>query len=337
MTAQRTAKRLLGQSGPKGRARPKDNAQAEGEALPDGRAKAAVGLIHAGRRLVASLEAPKRPKPCDCRTLLPELRAMIDAARFDADGFRLYSRETIRPDAELALVSCSWREQARRRVAERKPHAAIAEEMWRECSLAWDFARDVLRVIDDGGDYGRGASWLDALWDAWGAWFNHPDKRPPDWFADKWGWNEGLWAALWSACPHPAMPMLPRFNLRECLPALGAENIPAMRGPGRRYVLAYFNDEDPEAVPPDKGRDAGPDHLQALAAYRARRAGMDFREFHEAQREALAQVKRSPCPPFSSQDAFARAARKAERRLRDFDKRWRAAFDQPKPKKTNAP
>lgn len=326
MTAQRTAKRLPGQSGRKGRARPKDNARAAGEALPDGRAKAAAGLIHAGRRLVASLEAPKRPKPCDCRPLLPELRAMIEAARFDSSGFRLYSRETIRPDAELALVSCSWREQARRRVAERVAHAALDEEMWRECSLAWDFARDVLRVIEEGEYYGRGASWLDALWDARGAWFMHPDKRPPDWFAEKWGRNDRLWAVLWSASPHPAMPMFSRFDVRPCLPAVGAEINPAMRGRGRRYVLAYLNRQDPEAVPVDKGRDAGPDHLQALAAYRARRAGMDFREFHEAQRAALAQVKRSPCPPFSSQDAFARAARKAERRLRDFDKRWRAAF-----------
>lgn len=310
----------------KGRARPKDNAAPEGDTLPDGRAKAAAVLVDAGRRLVASLEARKRPKPCDCRPLLAELRSMIDAARFDADGFRLYSRETIRPEAELALVSCPG-DQGKEFVGERTALAVLDEEMWRECSLAWEFARDVLRVIEEGGNYGRGASWLDALRDAWGAYFMHPDQRPPDWFAEKWGWNDRLSLALFNPCPHPAMPMLSRFDLGACLPAVGAETPPAMRGRGRRYVIAYMTDQEPEAVPPDKGRDAGPDHLQALAAYRARRAGLDVWEFQDTQQAALAQLKRSRFPSLDSQPTFLRAARKAEGRLRDFDKRWRAAFE----------
>ena len=199
--------------------------------------------------------------------------------------------------------------------------------MWRECAFAWDFARDVLRVIEEGGYYGRGPSWLDALQDAWAECFLHPDKRPPAWFAGKWGRGDGLWSALFIPCPHLAMPMFSRFDLRAFLPAVGAETPPAMRGRGRRYVLAYFNNQDPADVPPDKGRDAVPDHLQALAAYRVRRAGLDFREFHAMQKAALAQVKRSRFPSLDSQFTFLRAARKAEGRLRDFAKSWREAFE----------
>jgi hypothetical protein len=79
----------------------------------------------------------------------------------------------------------------------------------------------------------------------------------------------------------------------------------------REDLLEWVKNARPERLPNLRGRKAEKDHLHALAAYRARRAGLNY-----------------SCFPgiYSDQPQFLRACGEAERRLHKFDCSARAAL-----------
>lgn len=269
--------------------------------------KPAGGRVEAG--------APADAFPSNCREFAREILSRIEGTQFDAEGFRLLTPEGIesRSREELSLCPPGARRDRLRDL--------LPEEMARECVWAYEFARDMLGGMAEG--------WPGAL---------SPAEHRAKWPGDLCFVVHTLFPLSFWEISESESEVIEDFRSRgwvrgpaveEILPGADDWIMPGMQrhvlrvewGRGRDAVkkdlLAWMKKAFPANVRTRRGRNSAPDHLHALAAYRARRAGLDFEGFYKL---ISPHVKRWI---YNDQPQFLRACRDAEKRLRKFDAEMR--------------
>ena len=233
------------------------------------------------------------------RNLWASLRREIAITRFDSKGFRIITPAGLEKWGVAEL--CPFPDDARPSIL-----GNILEfEMCRECEWAYRYQSDFISWMVGEIDSAK----FKTLW---------PFALPLDLFPlpsaerlDK----ERIQAlkkrpsAIFE-CPFDEIPRRLNClqNSRDVLPFFRAHFLEIDWSVGieavREDLLEWAKKALPAGLPTCRGRKAQKDHLHALAAYRARRAGYDY--------SALPAI-------YSDQPQFLRACRAAEARLRKFD------------------
>lgn len=259
-----------------------------------------------------TIKKPARKK--DMASLaVHELMAEIDQADFDGDGFRIHSVDL------LAHGKIFFPFIPEKGMGKQKLTQMLAQEYARECRWAYDYQRDFLAILAEpqtGVDERFRAKWPAFIGgDIVGTFFP---------FQTLYGMEpskiQQALAPAPAACVHPLSDAAHIFSENAFSLPSGLQKdywlaVDWSKGPEavERSLLAWIRRNAPAGIPTLRGRNNALDRFRELAAYRAKKAGMDHISFG-------ALVGRTGCNAiYSDQPQFLRAARATERRLKKFD------------------
>ena len=262
-------------------------------------------------KIKKTIKRPARKKDTDT-ALVQELRAELDQADFDGEGFRLHSVDL------LAHGKIFFPFLPEKGMGKQKLKQMLAQEYARECQWAYDYQRDFLSILEGSqdGDHERfRAKWLHLMGDIVGTLFP---------FQTLYGMEtENIQQALApapAACVYPLSDAAHIFANTTQKTASGQQNdywlaVDWSKGPEavERSLLAWIRRNAPAGIPTLRGRNNAVDRFRELAAYRAKRAGMDHISFGDLVGRTGSNAI------YSDQPQFLRAARSTAKRIKKFD------------------
>jgi hypothetical protein len=242
-----------------------------------------------------------------------EITSHLEQAKFDEDGYRIHDPSLFK-SGQLFEPWLPLKGMAKQKLTQ-----LLAQEYARECRWAYDFQKDFLSIIKalQGGESERfRADWPTFLaGEIIGTFFPcHP--------------LFGLKTSevRESLAPSPAAEIFP---LSEAAHMFSNNAISILSGLQRDYWLvvdwrkgpeaierslaAWIRENAPDNLPTLRGRNNAIDRFHELAAYRAKRAGLDHVEF------SVLVGRKGGDAIYSDQPQFLRAARATARRIKRFD------------------
>jgi hypothetical protein len=239
---------------------------------------------------------------------LREIKQALDCAEFDQDGFRIHTQDL------LASGQTFFPWLPEKGMGKQELAAVLAQEYARECRWAYEYQRDFVSMLENtaiptGGEFQK--KWPVMLLDI----VHHIFPLRP---LEGYGRNE----ILGMLAPRPATNIFSiecgTLNLAECQSRVHRDyllSIDWSKGPEavERNLLAWIKRNAPRDLPTNRGRNNAVDRFNELAAYRARRAGMDHISF------AALVGRTGGSAIYSDQPQFLRATRATARRLKKFD------------------
>lgn len=262
-------------------------------------------------KIKKTIKRPARKKDTDT-ALVQELRAELHQADFDGEGFRIHSADL------LAHGKIFFPFLPEKGMGKQKLTQMLAQEYARECQWAYDYQRDFLSILEGSqdGDHERfRAKWLDLMSDIVGTLFP---------FQTLYGMEtENIQQALApapAACVYSLSDAAHIFANTTQKTASGLQNdywlaVDWSKGPEavERSLLAWIRRNAPAGIPTLRGRNNAVDRFRELAAYRAKRAGMDHISFGDLVGRTGSNAI------YSDQPQFLRAARCTAKRIKKFD------------------
>jgi len=245
---------------------------------------------------------------------LREIKRAIDCAEFDQDGFRIHTQDLL----AHGQIFFPWLPE--KGLGKKELSEVLAKEYARECAWAYDYQKDFLPLVMSTENLKElGRKWPSIISFILDCTFPLPVSTllGSDNFKK-------------TMSPAPAAKVYPLKDAAHIFSEPGQPGLKAFAsGLVRDYWLAIDWSKGPEAVeralvawvkrnaPPNiptlRGRNNAVDRFHELAAYRARRAGMDHIAF-------AALVGRTGANAiYSDQSQFLRASRATARRIKKFD------------------
>ena len=262
-------------------------------------------------KIKKTIKRPARKKEADA-TAVQGLTAGIDQAAFDGEGFRVHSADLL-AHGQIFFPFLPEKGMGKQELARILP-----QEYARECQWAYDYQRDFLSILEGSqdGDHERfRAKWLHLMGDIVGTLFP---------FQTLYGMEtENIQQALApapAACVYPLSDAAHIFANTTQKTASGQQNdywlaVDWSKGPEavERSLLAWIRRNAPAGIPTLRGRNNAVDRFRELAAYRAKRAGMDHISFGDLVGRTGSNAI------YSDQPQFLRAARSTAKRIKKFD------------------
>jgi hypothetical protein len=262
-------------------------------------------------KIKKTIKRPARKKEADA-TAVQELTAGIDQAAFDGEGFRVHSADLL-AHGQIFFPFLPEKGMGKQELARILP-----QEYARECQWAYDYQRDFLSIFEPSqdGDHERfRAKWPAFMSDIVGTLFPFQTLDGME--------TENIQQAL---APAPAACVYPLSDAAHILAnttqktASGLQNdywlaVDWSKGPEavERSLLAWIRRNAPAGIPTLRGRNNAVDRFRELAAYRAKRAGMDHISFGDLVGRTGSNAI------YSDQPQFLRAARSTAKRIKKFD------------------
>jgi hypothetical protein len=262
-------------------------------------------------KIKKTIKRPARKKDTDT-ALVQELRGELDQADFDGEGFRIHSADL------LAHGKIFFPFLPEKGMGKQKLTQMLAQEYARECQWAYDYQRDFLSILETSqtADHEQfRAKWLDLMSDIVGTLFP---------FQTLYGMEtkniQQALAPAPAACVYPLSDAAHIFANTTQKSASGLQNdywlaVDWSKGPEavERSLLAWIRRNAPAGIPTLRGRNNAVDRFRELAAYRAKRAGMDHISFGDLVGRTGSNAI------YSDQPQFLRAARSTAKRIKKFD------------------
>jgi hypothetical protein len=262
-------------------------------------------------KIKKTIKRPARKKEADA-TAVQELTAGIDQAAFDGEGFRVHSADLL-AHGQIFFPFLPEKGMGKQELARILP-----QEYARECQWAYDYQRDFLSIFEPSqdGDHERfRAKWPAFMSDIVGTLFPFQTLDGME--------TENIQQALApapAACVYPLSDAAHIFANTTQKTASGLYrdywiHIDWSKGPEavERSLLAWIRRNAPAGIPTLRGRNNAVDRFRELAAYRAKRAGMDHISFGDLVGRTGSNAI------YSDQPQFLRAARSTAKRIKKFD------------------
>jgi hypothetical protein len=262
-------------------------------------------------KIKKTIKRPARKKEADA-TAVQGLTAGIDQAAFDGEGFRVHSADLL-AHGQIFFPFLPEKGMGKQELARILP-----QEYARECQWAYDYQRDFLSILEasQDGDHERfRAKWPSFMSDIVGTLFPFQTLDGME--------TENIQQALApapAACVYPLSDAAHIFANTTQKTASGLQNdywlaVDWSKGPEavERSLLAWIRRNAPAGIPTLRGRNNAVDRFRELAAYRAKRAGMDHISFGDLVGRTGSNAI------YSDQPQFLRAARSTAKRIKKFD------------------
>lgn len=237
-----------------------------------------------------------------------EIRRHLDQAQFDEEGYRIHDQTLF----EAGQLFAPWLPS--KGMDKQKLARLLAKEYARECRWAYDYQADFISFMVNSPEISPDsfrAKWPSFIVDFIEASFPCPSVEGMD--------QEQIEKAL---APAPAACAVP-LSKNEINPFRNdkhpiqdyALTIDWRKGPEaiERSLAAWIRENAPDNIPTLRGRNNAIDRFHELAAYRAKRAGLDHAEF------GVLVGREGGNAIYSDQPQFLRAARATARRIQRFD------------------
>ena len=262
-----------------------------------------------------TIKRPARKKDMDT-AVVQELMAEIDRADFDGDGFRIHSADL------FAHGQIFFPFLPEKGMGKQKLTQMLAQEYARECRWAYDYQREFLAILaapQTGVDERFRAKWPEfiggVVGDIVGTFFP---------FQTLYGMEtpsiQQALAPASAACVHPLSDAAHMFTETALSLSSGLQKdywlaVDWSKGPEavERSLITWIRRNAPAGIPTLRGRNNAVDRFRELAAYRAKRAGMDHISFGDLVGRTGGNAI------YSDQPQFLRAARSTAKRIKKFD------------------
>jgi hypothetical protein len=243
---------------------------------------------------------------------LREIKRALVCAEFDQDGFRIHTQDLF----ASGQTFFSWLPE--KGMGKHELARILPQEYARECQWAYDYQRDFLSILEASqtADHERfRAKWPAFMSDIVGTLFP---------FQTLYGMEtEKIQQALApapAACVYPLSDAAHIFANTTQKTASGLQNdywlaVDWSKGPEavERSLVTWIRRNAPAGIPTLRGRNNAVDRFRELAAYRAKRAGMDHISFGDLVGRTGSNAI------YSDQPQFLRAARSTAKRIKKFD------------------
>ena len=266
-------------------------------------------------KIKKTIKRPARKKDTDTAAV-QDLMTEIDRADFDGEGFRVHSADL------LAHGQIFFPFLPEKGMGKQKLTQMLAQEYARECRWAYDYQKDFLSILETSQteDHERfRAKWPVFIGgvggDIVGTFFP---------FQTLYGMEtpsiQQALAPAPAACVHPLSDAAHMFTEAALSLSSGLQKdywlaVDWSKGPEavERSLLAWIRRNAPAGIPTLRGRNNAVDRFRELAAYRAKRAGMDHISFGDLVGRTGGNAI------YSDQPQFLRAARSTAKRIKKFD------------------
>lgn len=258
-----------------------------------------------------TIKRPARKKDTDTAAV-QDLMTEIDRADFDGDGFRIHSVDL------LAHGKIFFPFLPEKGMGKQKLTQMLAQEYARECRWAYDYQREFLAILaapQTGVDERFRAKWPAFMSDIVGTFFPFQSLDGME--------TPSIQQALApapAACVHPLSDASHIFTETALSLPSGLQKdywlaVDWSKGPEavERSLITWIRRNAPAGIPTLRGRNNAVDRFRELAAYRAKRAGMDYISFGDLVGRTGGNAI------YSDQPQFLRAARATARRIQRFD------------------
>ena len=262
-------------------------------------------------KIKKTIKRPARKKDTDTAAV-QDLMTEIDRADFDGEGFRVHSADLL-AHGQIFFPFLPEKGMGKQELARILP-----QEYARECQWAYDYQRDFLSILEasQDGDHERfRAKWPAFMSDIVGTLFPFQTLDGME--------TPSIQQALApapAACIHPLSDAAHMFTEAALSLSSGLQKdywlaVDWSKGPEavERSLITWIRRNAPAGIPTLRGRNNAVDRFRELAAYRAKRAGMDHISFGDLVGRTGGNAI------YSDQPQFLRAARSTAKRIKKFD------------------
>lgn len=262
-------------------------------------------------KIKKTIKRPARKKDTDTAAV-QDLMTEIDRADFDGDGFRVHSADLL-AHGQIFFPFLPEKGMGKQELARILP-----QEYARECRWAYDYQKDFLSILEASQteDHERfRAKWPAFMSDIVGTLFPFQTLDGME--------TPSIQQALApapAACIHPLSDAAHIFTETALSLPSGLQKdywlaVDWSKGPEavERSLIAWIRRNAPAGIPTLRGRNNAVDRFRELAAYRAKRAGMDHISFGDLVGRTGGNAI------YSDQPQFLRAARSTAKRIKKFD------------------
>ena len=262
-------------------------------------------------KIKKTIKRPARTKDTDTAAV-QDLMTEIDRADFDGEGFRVHSADLL-AHGQIFFPFLPEKGMGKQELARILP-----QEYARECQWAYDYQRDFLSILEasQDGDHERfRAKWPAFMSDIVGTLFPFQTLDGME--------TPSIQQALApapAACIHPLSDAAHMFTEAALSLSSGLQKdywlaVDWSKGPEavERSLITWIRRNAPAGIPTLRGRNNAVDRFRELAAYRAKRAGMDHISFGDLVGRTGGNAI------YSDQPQFLRAARSTAKRIKKFD------------------
>jgi hypothetical protein len=266
-------------------------------------------------KIKKTIKRPARKKDTDT-ALVQELRAELDRAAFDGEGFRIHSAELL-AHGQIFFPFLPEKGMGKQELAR-----ILRQEYARECQWAYDYQRDFLLFLE--ASKNRDSQTFSAKWPSFmveiveSVFPLHPlygleasiihKVLEPDPAAKVYPLKDA--SHIFSEPGQPALEVFAHGLIQDYWLAVDWSKGPEAV---ERSLRAWIRCNAPAGVPTLRGRNNAVDRFRELAAYRAKRAGMDHISFGDLVGRTGSNAI------YSDQPQFLRAARSTAKRIKKFD------------------